>query len=62
MKIDPKISKASTGLATIYFHLQEYDKSIWYFENTIRCHPNKASAYSNLGWAYFKTGQEDLAI
>ena len=62
MRIEKNNEKVLNELATIYFNLEMYWESIFYYEKLITVSNVNPWIYANLGWAYHKIQAEEKAI
>jgi len=59
---DPENQMALNMLATIYFKLKEYRKSLEFWKKLLNENENVPSLHTNLGLCYFKIGEYEKAL
>jgi tetratricopeptide (TPR) repeat protein len=64
IRLDPKLTEARLNLGTLYIAQERYPEAITYLEQVTQdfLYRSPARAYNNLGWAYYKMGQEEKAL
>lgn len=61
-ELDPTDLDALRGLGNIYYDLEEYRRSIEFYERYLAIKPDDPSVHTDLGTMYLYTGQADRAV
>jgi cytochrome c-type biogenesis protein CcmH/NrfG len=62
LKKDPNDFTSLVALANVYYDVQQYPQAIQYYERAERVQPGNADVVTDLGTAYWYTGDADKAI
>jgi uncharacterized protein (AIM24 family) len=62
LEVDPENQMALHMLATIYFKLKEYKKSLEFWKKLLNENKDVPSLHTNLGLCYFKIGEYEKAL
>ena len=62
LEINPRSFVALQNLATIYYELKKYPKTIEFAEKALECQANNFAALLNLGNAYYAMGKNEEAL